>query len=54
MLNTDNYTQKLLGLKNFIITKFQWRFNETLIFIESPIKSLICPYCVAKTLIFFA
>ena len=34
MLSTDNYTQKLLGLEDVIITKVQRNLNETLIFIE--------------------
>ena len=49
MLSTDNYTQKLLGLEDVIITKVQRNLNETLIFIELPKKTHICPYCDSKT-----
>ena len=49
MLNTDNYTQKLLGLEDVIITKVQRNLNETLIFIELPKKPHICPYCASIT-----
>lgn len=49
MLSTDNYTQKLLGLEDVIITKVQRNLNETLIFIELPKKPHICPYCASIT-----
>ena len=49
MLSTDNYTQKLLGLEDVIITKVQRNLNETLIFIELPKKPHICHYCASIT-----
>ena len=41
MLSTDNYTQKLLGLEDVIITKVQRNLNETLVFVELPRNTFI-------------
>ena len=49
MLNTNNYTQKLLGLEEVIITKVEKKPEGLMIFIELPKKAHFCPHCCNKT-----